>query len=172
MNTTQIEKALKQRVNHFKGVFPIDRLPASFSLPAIFIINHDREGMPGSHWVSISITDTGVGTYFDSYGLEPIQKYLKFFLRLHTKHWNYNKQRLQGVISTVCGQYSCVFALYESVGLGLETFTNQFSTTNFCFNDQLVIDMYREYFGACQPCDLEEQRTQRCLAELDILKRG
>ena len=159
-------------MKHFKGVFAIDRLPLVFSLPAIFIINHDRYGMPGSHWVSISINDTGIATYFDSYGLEPIQNYLKFFLRLHSKHWNYNKTRLQGVISAVCGQYSCVFALYESMGLGMDAFIKRFSKTNFCFNDQLVIELFRHTFGTCRACDVEERRTQRCLPELDIVNRG
>lgn len=172
MNTTQIEKALASRLTHFKGVFPIDRLPSTFSLPAIFVINHDRYGEPGSHWVAISITDTGIASYFDSFGLEPIQNYLKFFLKLHSKHWTYNKERLQGVISNVCGQYSCVFALNMSFGLDMESFTKQFSNKNFCINDQLVMDMYREYFGPCQACDVEEKRTQRCLPQVDILKRG
>lgn len=170
MNSRQIYQVLSRNVKHFNNVYSIDTLPSVFSLPAIFIVNFDPSHLPGSHWVAIYISDTGYGEYFDSYGMRPIKSNLVHFLRLHSKHWTYNKRRLQGVISHVCGQYCCLYALYRGSGISMETFTDQFSKNNFCFNDQLIVSLYRKYFDKCHACR-KFKYNQTCIPQLDIIER-
>lgn len=169
MDSLDIYKALSKSVKHFKGVFPLDKLPSSFSLPAIFVINLDTHKQPGSHWIAISITDSGHGEYFDSYGIPPLKHKLIFFLRMHTIHWKYNKIRLQGSISNVCGQYCCVYALCRGQNIPMKIFTSKFSRSDFCVNDKKIIRLYRKNFGKCIPCDREENH-QNCISLFDIVQ--
>ncbi|KAF4522353.1 hypothetical protein B566_EDAN011073 [Ephemera danica] len=51
--------------------FETDTLPNVFEKPAIFIVNTDKAGAPGQHWVSIYISKKGHCEYFDSFGMPP-----------------------------------------------------------------------------------------------------
>lgn len=168
MNTLEIGAALAG-VPHFRGVFAVDRLPRSFRLPAIFVINLDAHHRPGTHWVSVAIDDTGNADFMDSFGRPPSRRPLVLFLRMHAKQYTYNTRRLQGVVSNVCGQYCCLFALRRSTGVAMHTFVASFSKTNFCANDAAVLVVFRECFGDCRACDAEEAAgSQTCLPEYDI----
>jgi hypothetical protein len=171
MNSSQIRKVMKNHVPYFNNVYAIDMLPSSFTLPAIFIVNLDPHTLPGSHWVAIYISNLGYGEYFDSYGMKPLQHRLLYFLRLHTKYWTYNTCRLQGVISNVCGQYCCLYALYRASGQTMSAFTDEFTHANYCLNDRRVIKMFRQYLGPCTPCD-QAEKDQLCIPRLDILTRN
>ena len=72
MNSDQLEKALKRDRDtheHFKGVYARDSL-TSHPENGFYIINFDKRGEPGSHWVGVEI-GKNYKTYFDSYGQEP-----------------------------------------------------------------------------------------------------
>jgi hypothetical protein len=42
----------------------------------------------------------------------PLVPAIPEFLRRNCTVWHYNKRRLQGPTSNVCGKYCCLFALY------------------------------------------------------------
>lgn len=51
----------------FKGVFPSDKIPQLNDLSPYCILNLDRSGEPGSHWIALAKTATGALVY-DSFG--------------------------------------------------------------------------------------------------------
>ena len=83
MNTLQINKVLTKYVKYSEGVYPIDLLPSTLIKPSIIVINHDKHYMPGSHRVSVCVSDSGYAEYFDSYGLPPYKFEIMAFLQRH-----------------------------------------------------------------------------------------
>ena len=63
--------------------------------------------------------------------------------------WDYNKRQLQGLISEVCGQYFCVFALYMDRGYTPQQFTTLFAGMGNA--DRQVEHMFASEFGATTP---------------------
>jgi len=113
MNTIQIHKVLTKRVKYFQGVYPLDPLPSTLIKPAINVINLDKLYMPGSHWVDVCFSDSGYAEYFDSYGLPPFKLEIMAYLQRHSISWIFNRHRLQGLTSNVCGHYCCLYALHK-----------------------------------------------------------
>ena len=111
MDTVQIECIL-QNVKSFIGVFPSDFLPHSISRSGSFIINADPLTERGSHWLAIHFEPRSSSAYyFDSYGIFLIIPTMQAFLKRNCTVWDYKATRLQVLMSTVCGQYCCLFAL-------------------------------------------------------------
>lgn len=135
----------------FVGVFPSDRIPDICSVKKrrayAFIVNLDRSGLQGSHWIALYLPKhrNGIAEYFDSYGRPPTKSN---FLRLLKKYrgYIYNNIMLQSPFSTVCGQY-CLFYLcrrarMESSTTILRTFHNHDLVTN-----DIVVNRYvKRYF--------------------------
>jgi hypothetical protein len=46
----------------------------------------------------------------------PLVPAIREFLRRNCTVWHYNKRKLQGLTSNVCGKYCCLFALYMDRG--------------------------------------------------------
>ena len=111
LTTQQITDTLKD-MRYFCGVFPINRL--SFVLlpkPGAVIINLDDSYNPGSHWVSVYITEKSEGYYFDSFGRHPPAA-IQAFIERNTKNWTWNREVYQADDSTYCGYYCILFVLY------------------------------------------------------------
>ena len=113
MDTTQIDYVLKQHPSirtYYGGTYPSDALPRDIGLDKqCFVVNVDPSSQPGSHWVAFYF-EGGKGEFFDSYGNEPsfYSKRFTTFLQRNSVSWIYNRKRVQGTLSTVCGQY-CIF---------------------------------------------------------------
>ncbi|KAJ8031120.1 hypothetical protein HOLleu_27741 [Holothuria leucospilota] len=126
--------------NHFHGVFPSNLLPQkSFTLPQAFIANTDEADSPRSHWVAMYFDNKGTD-FFDSFGRSPEEcsPYFKPFLKKHTKNLvRENERRLQGLISTVCGQYCLFFLLHRCRNISMDTIVSKF-TKDPTLNDSLV----------------------------------
>lgn len=155
MNTVDIHQFVYpfQRGRRFKGVFACDRLPAQFSLPAIFIINLSPSTQPGTHWVSVYIDGQGSGFYFDSFGLPPRNVHILRFLRMHTKNFIYNKKQIQHLSSIKCGRFACVFTVHILRNNGPQSFFERFAL-NLRIND-IVVEGFYNYFdvirkGLCE----------------------
>jgi len=103
MNATQIDKFLSNHVKYFQGVYSIDLLTSTLIKPSIIVYNLDKHYMPGLHWVAVCISESGYAEYFDSYGLPPYKLEIIAFLQRHAKSWTFNRHRLQGITSNVCG---------------------------------------------------------------------
>ncbi|KAJ8027015.1 hypothetical protein HOLleu_32027 [Holothuria leucospilota] len=118
MNTIQLLQTIKSDSivrNYFHGVFPSDCLPRErFPFPRAFIANTDKADKPGSHWVAMYFDDNGAD-FFYSFGRTPEEcsPYFEHFLKKHSNIIQWNKKRLQGFMSTVCGQYCCSFCFTD-----------------------------------------------------------
>jgi len=116
MNTTQIIKVLTKHVEYFQGVYPIDLLQSTLIKPSIIVINLDKHFMPGSHWVALCFSDSVYAEYFDSYGLPPYKLEIMLYLQNHSISWTFNRQRLKGFTSNVCGHFCCLYAPHRARG--------------------------------------------------------
>ena len=68
MNSGQLHNALsnaEETGHRFRGVYMRDDLPRNLR-KGFYIVNFDKKGKPGSHWICIENGDKIV--YFDSYG--------------------------------------------------------------------------------------------------------
>lgn len=143
MDTISIRDYIKpyQRQNIFKGVFPCDCMPNSFSLPAAFVINLSPHDEPGTHWVSLYISQSGYAFYFDSFGMKPTNFYINAFLKMHTKNVMFNKKQLQHISSNKCGQFCCVFVVSALKECSIDNFISRFGL-NLYVNDFTLENMY------------------------------
>ena len=76
----ELEDAAKRlKIPYFRGVFLLDRLPKKPNKKECGIVNFDKSGGPGMHWVAW-YKNGKTKIYFDSYGVQPpieVMKYLK-----------------------------------------------------------------------------------------------
>ncbi|KAF4522352.1 hypothetical protein B566_EDAN011072, partial [Ephemera danica] len=91
------------------NTYDIHTLPNVFEKPAIFIVNTDKAGAPGQHWVSIYISKKGHCEYFDSFGMPPYIPAHVDFINRHSKKLVYNNVSFQSMDSSLCGHYCCVY---------------------------------------------------------------
>jgi hypothetical protein len=107
------------------GVFPSDLLPHSITVPNTIIVNTDNHTQTGTHWLAIRLdARSSTAFYFDSYGLAPDIPDIQSFLRRNCTVLNYNDAQLLGPLSTVCGKYCCLFALYMDRGITSKQFVD------------------------------------------------
>jgi hypothetical protein len=167
MNTLQINKVLSKHVKYFWGVYPVALLPSTLLKPSIIGNNLDKHYMPGSHWVAVCISDSGYAEYFDSYGLPPYKFEIMAFLQRHSISWTFNRHRLQGLTSNVCGHYCCIYALHRAKGQSMTSFVNLFEPARFACNDKKAARMFRAQFGVCPACShVEEEEQQSCKSQI------
>lgn len=130
-----------QKRNIFKGVFPCDRLPRKFNLPAAFIINLSTHYEPGSHWVGLYINENGHAYYFDSFGIDVKNFFIRTFIRLHSKKLTINRKQLQHISSIKCGKFCCVFVSFILKNCPISEFLKKCSL-NLFVNDITIENMY------------------------------
>ena len=142
----QILCALRN-VPSFLGVYPSDLLPThAITRPGTVIINADPHTRSGSHWLAIRLEPKSSSAfYFDSYGLPPLVPAIQSFLRRTSSVWEYNKTQLQGLTSTVCGHYCCLFALYSDEGLPPRQFVSLLGARHA---DERVLELFASRFGS------------------------
>ena len=63
-----------QNMKSFRGIFPHNKIPNLGRKTQSLIINYDKAGNPGTHWVCVYIDpNRPYSEVFDSYGLPPSQ---------------------------------------------------------------------------------------------------
>lgn len=144
MNTNEIINYIKpyQRNGIFKGVFACNTLPKKITLPALFVVNLSPISEAGSHWVAIYIDMRRNCYYFDSFGMQPTNRFILSFLRKYAKKVHYNNVQLQHIASSKCGQYCCVFSVSILRFHTIEYFLRKFSV-NLFINEIVIGRMYR-----------------------------
>jgi hypothetical protein len=81
-----------------------------------------------SHWLAIHFEPKSSSAfYFDAYGISLIIPAIQTFLRRNCIVWNHSTVQLQGLTSTVCGQYCCLFTLYMDRGYTPKQFIGFFT---------------------------------------------
>ena len=81
----------------------------------------------GSHWLAVHFLPKSSSAYFfDSYGIIPLVPNKAAFIRRNCKVWHYNRRKLEGLTSNICGKYFCLFALYMDRGFTAKQFVGEF----------------------------------------------
>ena len=140
MNTDEIVRLLqsyKSTRQIVRGVFACNRLPPDIICPSGYVCNTDPDFRPGEHWVAIYINHQGVGEYFDSFGLPPMQQDFIDFLNYNCSAWSYNKRTVQHLTSSACGLFCVYFLLMRCNGVSMTDLLGVFSDDLLC-NDMLV----------------------------------
>jgi len=160
MDTTRIKKYLDHllvkrsdggRRLHHVGVYASDMLPTSLPQQSIAMVaNTMPHTNSGEHWVVFYMDgSSGIIEYFDSFGRPPYQADFQKFLRRTCRRYVYNKQRLQGFTSTICGMY-CLCFLYCRVHLNMSMcdFVQLFKYSNSADleNDFLLEVMFKSIY--------------------------
>lgn len=145
MNSLQILQALHHLSVRYANVYPADRLPRVWTRSTAIVANTDDHDRPGQHWVAFYIDEQGAGTYFDSYGLSPVDSRFLLRLRRNSNTYQWNTTPLQGMLSQTCGQYCCVFLYFMCSGYNLSQFLNLF-TADYERNDRLIVKLFRTIF--------------------------
>ena len=71
LNNFELEDAAKiLKIPNFRGVFLLDTLPKKPNKKECGIVNFDKSGAPGTHWVAW-YKNGKTKIYFDSYGVQP-----------------------------------------------------------------------------------------------------
>ena len=94
--------------NNFLGVFAADKIPYYIPSLCCFIMNTDKHGLEGEHWVAI-FCKQGKKFYFDSYDGNEIYEN-ENWRQFLSRDWIRNDIVLQQLDSDVCGDY-CVYFL-------------------------------------------------------------
>jgi hypothetical protein len=100
----------------------------------------------GSHWLAVYVLPKAYKSYFfDSYGQAPYIPNIQTFITKNCSVWEYNKLQLQGLNSTVCGKYYCLFALYMDRGFTPSQFVGLFDAR---IADRQVTELLESEFGS------------------------
>ena len=91
LNNFELEDAVKKlKIPCFRGVFLLDTLPKKPSKKECGIVNFDKSGGPGTHWVAWYKNGKNK-IYFDSYGVQPPIEVINFLgkpIRYNTTKFN------------------------------------------------------------------------------------
>jgi len=144
MDTAQIICTLKDGPS-FLGVYPSDILPPPpLMRPATLIVNTDPHTAKRKHWLAIHLQPRSYsGYFFDSYGLPPLVPNIPTFLRRACSFWEYKTTPLQGLTSTVSGEYCCLLALYMDRGYTPKQFVGLFDAAT---SDRQVSRLFASEF--------------------------
>ena len=122
LSNFELEDAVKRlKIPSFRGVFLLDTLPRKSNKKECGIVNFDKSGGPGTHWVAW-YKNGKTKIYFDSYGVQPPLEVIKYLGRsIH-----YNTDQLQPAGEVFCG-HLCLYVLKElSTGNEFQNILNRF----------------------------------------------
>jgi hypothetical protein len=164
MNTSQIEKALKcdeAAGPFFHGVYACNLLPISVtSFPASFVANTDTADLKGEHWVAFYFDQDGNVEYFDSYGFAPMNEHLERFFTNNGQNQKHNTTQLQGLNSTVCGQYCIAFIAKRSRNEPMTSIVKQFKSKIPGRNDRKMAALVNEVYDL-KPVRMSQLRKRQ-----------
>jgi hypothetical protein len=144
MNTTQLRRALLSDPNTkrcYGDVCPADRLPSIVHpRPRLYIVNTDKSGRPGTHWVSFYFPPRGPVEFFDPAGHAPEYYHHRFkcVVLANGPHYLYSTNRIQDFDTVTCGQYCLFYALRRCRGSSMRNIIRSFSTTDLSANEEKV----------------------------------
>ena len=99
LSNFELEDAVKKlKIPCLRGVFLLDTLPKKPSKKECGIVNFDKSGGPGTHWVAW-YKNGKTKIYFDSYGIQPPTEVINYLGKLI----HYNTDQIQSVGQVFCG---------------------------------------------------------------------
>ncbi len=155
MNTAQLLRCVQQDEllkRYCAGVFARDTVPSRVdNLPICYIVNTDPISKPGKHWYAVFFYEDGSRECFDSYGRTPSKS-----------GYSYNSVRIQGPLSSTCGQYCLYYLCHKVRGKNMKQIVNDFSQ-DYVLNDLCVteyvnrnFDLNTVTYDTCQICSSEK----------------
>lgn len=145
----------------FNGVYPVDMLPTHLKPPIFLIWNMDPSHLPGSHWLALHIPVEGPIEYFDSLNLKTSKSIMQYTTQFN-KNIIRNNNRVQGLLSDVCGQYCALFILYRTKGISFRRFINVFNKQHYGMNDELVQKIYTRFFSCIDSTIRSKKKKNQC----------
>ena len=113
--------ARKLKISYFRGVFLLDTLPRKPNKKECGIVNFDKSGGSGTHWVAW-YKNGKTKIYFDSYGVQPPLEVIHYL----GSSIHYNTDQLQPAGEVFCG-HLCLYVLKElSEGHQFQDILNKF----------------------------------------------
>ena len=122
LNNFELEEATKKlKILCFRGVFLLDTLPKKMNNKECGIVNFDKSGGLGTHWVAWYKNGKNK-IYFDSYGVQPPIEVINYL----GKPIRYNTDQVQPVGEVFSG-HLCLYVLKElSEGHEFQSILNKF----------------------------------------------
>ena len=122
LSNFELEDAVKRlKIKCFRGVFLLDTLPNKPNKKECGIVNFDKSGGPGTHWVAW-YKNGKTKIYFDSYGVQPPTGVIQYLGKLIC----YNTDQVQPRGQVFCG-HLCLYVLKElSMGYEFQSILNKF----------------------------------------------
>ncbi len=99
-----------QLLNHFMGVFPIDKLPTNIRKKQFFVANLDPSYKEGSHWICFIRLNGIECEIFDSLGVQ-IANILPHICFNHKLTFVFNSTPVQSLTSRLCGKFVITFLI-------------------------------------------------------------
>lgn len=136
MNSLEISNILSSNSmtkKCFKGVFSANNIKDFEDFPYGVVINTDKFGEPGTHWVALYVIDKNTAEYFDSFAQTPtkyINNYLKKFKDLKMSH-----TKIQSIFDTSCASHVIYFLFHRCKGISFNSIMEQL---NDPFSDSFV----------------------------------
>lgn len=149
MNTAQIKYILQNdpcTTENFAGVYACDQLTsAPQCYPAGYVVNTEPSTKSGEHWTAIFLAAKGKNEFYDSYGAPPDANAAKFLVRAGPA-FEHNKKRIQGLMTTTCGQHCIFYLLLKCRGYALGEIVDVFSNDT-AWNDSMVTAFVNKHFN-------------------------
>ena len=138
MLSSEINEIMKTD-STFLGCYPKDRLPQieSITFPKKLILNTGRASSAGEHWVALILTRK-ICFYFDSFGLEIIDRNILEYLQTHYRKYTFNNICIQDPHSSKCGEFCIGFLKLVSNRNDFKKYICMFDFENLKNNDKNV----------------------------------
>ena len=122
LSNFELEDAARRlKIPSFRGVFLLDTLLKKPNKKECGIVNFNKSGGPGTHWVAW-YKNGKTKIYFDSYGVQPPIEVVRYL----GKTIYYNTDQLQPAGQVFCG-HLCVYVLKElNMGHEFQNVLNKF----------------------------------------------
>ena len=148
MDSQQLRRIMKsERIGrlYFRGVFASNELKEQIvdKYPSAYIANTEPSHKSGEHWVAFYFDHSGKAEFYCSYGESPRSYDFDKWIQKNSTSWIYHKDRLQGDLSSVCGQYCLFFLLHRLRDISIKDVFTQDND----MNDSLVNEFIRNRFN-------------------------
>ena len=122
LNNFDLEDAVKRlKIPSFRGVFLLDTLPRKPNNKECGIVNFDKSGGPGTHWVAW-YKNGKTKIYFDSYGVQPPLEVINYL----ESPIHYITDQLQPAGEVFCGHLRLYVLKELSMGNEIQNILNNF----------------------------------------------
>ena len=133
----------------FKGVFSCDnfyqKFKATHPTPGDqYIINLSSSNHSGSHWVAIRINSHQEADYFDSYGLDCYDDFIRKGLAEQSIDFSSFNKTIQDPSSQFCGLYCVAYLLCRELNISKHIFASFFHNVELLKNDLICVEIIKD----------------------------